>query len=1050
MAMLDIYSVDSLIDAENHDIYKLLNSANVQDAFDTTPGHREFNVGLRASAHLLLTAFERSRGCPQPSVMFLESSLFPERTRLRDVLRDFMLLYHSQNIANDKAEDLKYRFRLAYRYTYWGLRELGTTIFDHPEFFQSTNKMIAWCSECHTARTKIRQTSTFTLAERKLKQIIARYKSTDEEYRRKNKTLPNDFTWFPLKDSKIPLYQGIVPLRKAAHKAAVDELSLRERIILFHKRFHEESLHEFETSYLLSIPLLGSSEGGDAKGLLSGLGAIFILIAFEDSSYEPALLRRTLKKLPCPVSYLIKDFFASYLYTSSRQLTYKALQTSLRAAVAAIMGRVNAHDMGHVLAHARLPEDEDGSLIKPEGYFRQMINYLQHRMVFAAEASAGDPSWTTTHSFMSQVITAFGKIIYLDFDEGPTAILQHIAESEQVEKINVVVTVDGVELHHQYDIETGIYQTRPNDLTVVIPGGTVGCHAFYSILENVIRNGAKYGARRAKTLTLHIDLAYKTFDNPELFRVHVWEDHSIFDRDAYKEVARHIQPSAVEGEISETYDRELSSDRWRFIDEEGQLMSGGFGIKEMRICAAWLRAEPLLVALAPSKRYNPALLKPIRIYPQQDSMSIKAQAEEETYLGYEFYLLRPKEAIIFDQASSQWTNGIGDFLDSYGVDVKNNFASETSALRRHRTCIIRLPSIKEENEGWTRRLHELHSELPINLYLATEPSARDAGRDLSYAVQIGIDDFEQLTSSLRAQKPDDLFRLRVRWLKQVLEIPDDLVIVFHLNAQIDNNAPESLVEAWREAGHMLRSVAAGWRLCVEDSSVFDVEDVDSSTLLMFDNHGVFRQNVTPEEFALCDFYERLGRLNATQVILYNPPEDLWARVKILVGMIESAFAKVAIVDERLWARLRKPGKHELAGEATTLEKLRIFLPDLQTAGYDKPSREHALRLSESFKRMGIHICSIHQGMLDKFFSGCTKLELENWIQSLLESIPIVITHSDRGERLLPRLPSRVRFVPYSAISPWLLGDLKSKFNLTQTLLDAKKGGGPHAGTDSYH
>jgi hypothetical protein len=53
-------------------------------------------------------------------------------------------------------------------------------------------------------------------------------------------------------------------------------------------------------------------------------------------------------------------------------------------------------------------------------------------------------------------------------------------------------------------------------------------------------------------------------------------------------------------------------------------------------------------------------------------------------------------------------------------------------------------------------------------------------------------------------------------------------------------------------------------------------------------------------------------------------------------------------------------------------------------------------------------------------------------------VPFVVVHSDRGEGLLPRLPSNARFLPFSAIEPYFARGEMSKYFLVQTLLSGTR------------
>jgi hypothetical protein len=89
------------------------------------------------------------------------------------------------------------------------------------------------------------------------------------------------------------------------------------------------------------------------------------------------------------------------------------------------------------------------------------------------------------------------------------------------------------------------------------------------------------------------------------------------------------------------------------------------------------------------------------------------------------------------------------------------------------------------------------------------------------------------------------------------------------------------------------------------------------------------------------------------------------------------------------------------------------------------------------REAGVRIIAVHQGMLDKAFNT-KESSIGDWVDRLQKTVPFVVVHSDRGEGLLPRLPSNVRFVPFSAIEPWFTHGEMSKYFLVQTLLSGNR------------
>lgn len=196
-----------------------------------------------------------------------------------------------------------------------------------------------------------------------------------------------------------------------------------------------------------------------------------------------------------------------------------------RSAIGAIMSRNGSHNIGsHVLSAlshnvGTMPDD------------RVLYQYIQHRMDYIASATTGAPDWSVPTPFVGNLMKMFYAQRHL---------LDHIAESDglhayryqgkgtqlgtgQKDCVKIIVRkierfkegeqpkregekgwqrkeyadkkhqckkvfIDAYEFFSDVtkDVNWGL------DEAVSIPGGILGQHAFYNIVENVLRNAAKH------------------------------------------------------------------------------------------------------------------------------------------------------------------------------------------------------------------------------------------------------------------------------------------------------------------------------------------------------------------------------------------------------------------------------------------------------------------------------------------------------------------------------------------------------------------------------
>ena len=306
-------------------------------------------------------------------------------------------------------------------------------------------------------------------------------------------------------------------------------------------------------------------------------------------------------------------------------------RASVRSAIGSIMSRNGSHNIGsHVLSAlthnvGTMPDD------------RVLYQYIQHRMDYIATATTGFPDWGVPTMFVGEIMRNFMIQHHL---------LDHIVESEGLHAYHFqghnacteknehnalrirIVSVDGNKgdgdnreysfVSYPDDMEN-CADAALHDVRLAIPGGVAGHHAIYTILENVIRNAAKHGwaiAKQNKPKNLEITIK---FENAEGNRVRF----IVFDNVGKD---RKELEALVEG-----INRKLNA---RLISGEGEggLRQENWGMAEMRISAAYLQRRSL------------AETGGLKALTATDCI-IKAISVDRKYLGYEFFVSKPKEIL---------------------------------------------------------------------------------------------------------------------------------------------------------------------------------------------------------------------------------------------------------------------------------------------------------------------------------------------------------------------------------------------------------------------
>ncbi len=453
------------------------------------------------------------------------------------------------------------------------------------------------------------------------------------------------------------------------------------------------------------------------------------------------------------------------------------------------------------------------------------------------------------------------------------------------------------------------------------------------------------------------------------------------------------------------------------------MTSGGFGLKEMRIAAAWLRQKPLVKALM--EEQDSPFLKPILVDAQEGKMQEASRNPSNLYMGYEFYLLKPKEVLIIDPGL-QINEARKCALQQSGIDLWTSLPSDPTWTVRPLIGLVKLPQTNEQRRDWLSSLKGNRDKLPGVLLIASGGSLKEDEKPLASSEmdELCYQMIQRELSKDSSNPAEKLITLgssilkgSQKWVKEVFKKDQAFTLVLHLNPGEDKKAPQGVREKWEKTAKDFNQTFQdqNWNMVVEASGK-RYQHFGNTELILYDYHGMWRGRENPE----CYFYEPCFKTQPTQLLLFNPPADQWIRLFIAFGLVLAAVTHVAIVDERIWNRA-KP-EEDRALRRVSIQDPTKFLQD-------------PTNFLEGLN--DVNILAIHQGILDKGFT--TRDEIEKWVEDVKKHTPFVVVISDRGEELLPKLPRNVRFAPFSALEPFALKH-QSKYHLVQALLLATRGG----------
>ena len=281
-------------------------------------------------------------------------------------------------------------------------------------------------------------------------------------------------------------------------------------------------------------------------------------------------------------------------------LRLRSEREAARVATSAIMGRNLSHNIGsHVLArYARKIglEDKVKDHKEPE-HRHDFLAYLQRRMDFLADVATSDRAfWYQSLSLEAELeqLNWASQVARLKQNNGEPVLLRFITGKEDLK-----ATVD--------------FQ---GDVQFASPNGEVGVQALFVILENIVRNSARHGNAPCDN-TVRLTVRVKEHDR-DLLRVEV-VDHQSPIQVHSRNIANAVINPIIDSPI---------------LDSNGQPDPNNWGIREMQICAHYLRGSSLYDLQNPREN-GPAALEAFA---------------DDGNLAYRFHLKRAKSmAVIIDQ-----------------------------------------------------------------------------------------------------------------------------------------------------------------------------------------------------------------------------------------------------------------------------------------------------------------------------------------------------------------------------------------------------------------
>ncbi len=645
------------------------------------------------------------------------------------------------------------------------------------------------------------------------------------------------------------------------------------------------------------------------------------------------LLHRPWKDTPILQKGFIADIASNFgAGLRIRKARHDMLRKGARAAVAAIMGRNMSHNLGsHVLSYWIKRE-------RNEAQSRKLLSYLRHRMDFIAEIATSQPCWSTSMLFCRDVlIPFFSQVSLLDFlgrsedvhfssceNLGCPAGSRHARLSFEVyrqtasgqEKIFGWKDIEGVPSwfnpeEKQYiwsDFDTLAQEASPVlasvDIPVSMPHGLTGLHAFYSILENFIRNSVKHCSDN------HLDF---------VVRIIVDDTESDLVRITLEDSRQQCSP-----EIHERLKKGFSQ---RLSDTRGNLVPGNWGLKEMKISACYLRSGRTDV-LDEETDFQPRWLDDARNRPYISPVCNKCSKREKKnknhcHVGFILYLLKPKEAM---------------FL-----------ASDVACLKVYREKSREVTVV--DPAGFREKYMKTTVPHQVLFYPEHDTEASRIVKNNLSSITPRNMGLEQARLQNMPVCPSLIFSV---WLQHLCKKhygepgshDTNISVVYRRNGKPDNP-----VKFNSKRGDDYNFT---FRTC-SDLDWTENHQPHNGMIILFDEHAEFQDQLDWGKNSIIYYQEVSGGLPVKQIVsdMAELSRGTAGKLRVL-EIIESAITRIVVADERIWEEYGTDRENKKIFKAMNLE-----LAPVQDRKLDVSNLEDMLTGKT------VDFCIVHLGLLDK-------------------------------------------------------------------------------------
>jgi len=590
--------------------------------------------------------------------------------------------------------------------------------------------------------------------------------------------------------------------------------------------------------------------------------------------------------------------------------------------------------------------------------------------------------------------------------------------------LNYISGIDNFkyQIHFIKETEKGyeIFNEK-NDISIMLPGGTIGEQAFYNIIENIIRNTAKHNVIGMQDC---VHFVVKFSNSKSLKKYYEVE---IFDSIAQKESYRLI----------DRLNRMLLKSAFNM--NNNQLRSYGLGQLEMKAAGAFLQQEDIAkigeFSEKTLKEYKKSGKNVAEIFQEHSLTFLHAfttnkaydkdlQNLRETkneYLGYRFYVRKPEKYVFV-------------FKEDYFLEEKNKKALESYGI-----SFLAVEEFKKSIESGQVYSHE---------FIFLQEGAQDKLGELGECFYKTHND-KQTNRKERVEAlsllPERLMLIEKDFAKKLIDSKDIEDFEKKVWERWEGKEDEEIDENTTKVN---QNICQNTIRKTDKGNGFDYEECRQVVFFNHLNNYRTWERLTKDVNTSLVTIEPLS--SAAQRKLPGFKNDLEEYVEearkspICQKLVEAYFNKVIVIDERIQRAAESiyPAKDgQGVKEAEIFNYINVLIPekekiDLAKEHFSNDDKNAIITYIDNIKKAEFLV--IHYGILERIYNNDTNRteainkQLNKWVK-----VTRVIVTSGRGRQTLEHLPLSVNYLNISSLL-YAFVENRNKYSINYILNQSRR------------